>query len=681
MVNILSGIEELGDNILILLGNIPKFLYFVVTTVLSILDLFQYLFRRLAGLDVYYIDGVEYEGDIIYGFLTGIINGRYPALQTLFISLLILGVILLILSSIIAIMKSELNPDEKTPQGKFKAGNKKTKIFQKMFRGFFMMFIIPVASIFGIYICNVVLRAVDAATITSTNESVLQSYTFTDESGSAKSAFKENSNGTYSNYDLFGLSSPAGYTPFSGLIFRISCFDANRARKDGTFVSTVILGSESSTEYTGNFGVFNLPDNDYQIAELIDVAFANNAELNNQYRGYKIDIEKGDAAEYTEKGWDFFSGTYDNEITHFSKFNVGLVSYYYNLWMFNFIIAILFCYWIAKFYLGITFGLFKRIIMFITMFFISPVFCSILPIDNEKEPMYTKAVKKLVSNAISVIANVGAINIFMTLLPYFETLTFFPDTGVAGLEGALFKFINYIIQMIIIVAGFNMIESIIKLVESIMGSEHLQDNEGLEKTMKSIGRAGETAAGTLVATGRIAGGAGMIAGRTALTGARMVGRKIVDSRHDRLVDKNNDRIQRQTRKNTRDLDIGYQRYQRTGGTMSRQQWVRSAEGRRIQRAGQTALDNLTDERTRLNTVRRQRTVRRAQVNQRNRQGYRRAFSSMGSGFVGLAGPKSLAFDSIAEPVWGGILSPMGVAKKAYERLYSKPQNKNNNNNP
>ena len=506
---VLNCLPLLLNFLTVLVDNIPKFLYFLITNILSILDLFQFLFRRFAGLDVYYIDGVEQEGDIILGFMRGIVEGKYPALRTIMISLIILGTILLVLSTILAVIKTELNPDGRDERGQFKVGNKKGKAIGNMFKGFFMMFIIPTCCIFGIALANVVLRAVDTATLTTTNSSILASYTFTDDNNNVKSVFKEH-DGSYSNYDLFGNITPAKYTTFSGMIFKVSVNDANRARTNSEFVNTVILAEDTLSGYSGNFGVFNLPTNDYDIAELIDVAFANNAELNNSYSGAKMDLNKGVASDYMQTAGNFFALGFNDPVTNFSKSNIGLVTYYYNLWMYNWVIAIAFTYFITMFYLKITFGLIKRLITLLALFITSPIFCSTLPLKD-----FSAGLKKdLISNTISVIAYVGSMNIFMSLLPYLESITFFaPGIG--------YDLINQIIQLLFVVCGFGMIESIISMINGYLGGGNLDGGDLASKSLDTITKSGKIAAKTVAAG--VTGGATAIGSIAAAGGAAIAG--------------------------------------------------------------------------------------------------------------------------------------------------------------
>ncbi len=114
--SMLSSIwTKIGDILSGFFAIIPQTMYFIYTSMASLLDMFQFVFRKLAGLDVYYVNGTEKSGDIIVQFIEGIlgINNHYSALTTVFWSLVIFGVIVLVLMTIFTIIKAHYNYDAK----------------------------------------------------------------------------------------------------------------------------------------------------------------------------------------------------------------------------------------------------------------------------------------------------------------------------------------------------------------------------------------------------------------------------------------------------------------------------------------------------------------------------------------------------------------------------------------
>ena len=63
--------DWLGDFFKELLNLIPKLVYLLYTAFISLIDLLQLLFRKLAGLDVYYVNGEPIGGDLVTTFIQG----------------------------------------------------------------------------------------------------------------------------------------------------------------------------------------------------------------------------------------------------------------------------------------------------------------------------------------------------------------------------------------------------------------------------------------------------------------------------------------------------------------------------------------------------------------------------------------------------------------------------------
>ena len=114
--------DWIADIIKEILSLIPKAIYLLNSSLLSLIDFLQLLFRKLAGLDVYYItneagQSVATTGDLLTNFIGGIlginINNsdsfgyiNYSILSTVFWSFVIFGLIILFISTIVAIIKS-----------------------------------------------------------------------------------------------------------------------------------------------------------------------------------------------------------------------------------------------------------------------------------------------------------------------------------------------------------------------------------------------------------------------------------------------------------------------------------------------------------------------------------------------------------------------------------------------
>ena len=225
---------DIGAFFFSLITYIPKLMYLLANSFLALLDLLQWWLRKLAGLDVYYVDGEAQTGDIVYHFIRGIFLGEYPALHNVFIGLVILGIILLLLSTIISIIRNEYTAE--------KDGNSKGKIIGQSFKSIIYVAIVPIICLFGVYLSNILLVAVDRATSVSSgmstplNTTYLEPYTITysntgQSANSGTETTAPDSVQTYTSYNIFGQNAvgTTGQT-FSGLIFKASAYSANRVR-------------------------------------------------------------------------------------------------------------------------------------------------------------------------------------------------------------------------------------------------------------------------------------------------------------------------------------------------------------------------------------------------------------------------------------------------------------------
>ena len=239
-ISLLSGLlsswfSKLVDFITGFFAFIPMSIYFIYASVASLLDFFQYVIRKLAGLDSYYvtINGIteERQGDILVEFIEGIlgINGshgsQYQTLSTVFWSLIIFGAILVVLTTIISLIKSHYNYDAKKSQP--------MEIIKGSIKSLFTMALVPFVTIFGLYLSEIILTTLDDLTSASSGTNITALF------GNEASQLKEvgtTKSGTkmYASFDFFGAGAPTNQTTFSGAMFKISARDCNRVRQ-GTF--------------------------------------------------------------------------------------------------------------------------------------------------------------------------------------------------------------------------------------------------------------------------------------------------------------------------------------------------------------------------------------------------------------------------------------------------------------
>ena len=97
---LLGLFDWIGDFFKALFNLIPKIIYLLYASLACIIDVLQLFFRKLAGLDVYYVNGEAVTGDLVGNFIRGIFgmydrsNITYSALATVFYSMLVFGIII-----------------------------------------------------------------------------------------------------------------------------------------------------------------------------------------------------------------------------------------------------------------------------------------------------------------------------------------------------------------------------------------------------------------------------------------------------------------------------------------------------------------------------------------------------------------------------------------------------------
>lgn len=562
---------------------IPQCLYFICASCLQVIDFTQLLFRKIIGLDTYSFNGtvavnpVDFgdgsSGDLVLQILQKIfLNEDFSVLKTAFISMLILGSILLVITSITAILRMEYNPTKK-PDGKKDWG--KGGIVWSMIKAVVSFFAIPVICYFGIFIGNIALYGLDQATSPSnTNLSAL-------DDSVVKNLRPSVSTGSTTSYDYYifwGQISESKFTPMSGSAIRLSLYSANKVRLDDSFYQ--VLQEENTAEgATINFGILNQYNDVEHTANAIDTLFMLNARLktpqqiNTAHQGNVLFKHKG-------------------TVEYFNRYDVGLVSYYYNLWYFNWPVAIAFILIAGKIFLNLIFGLLGRIYMVFGLLLVSPIAASMWPLDGGGAIGGFR--KKFVSTVAGAYSSIVAMNLFYLIYPVINSFSFL---GAGGVFGAA----DYLFQLFFIIAGLLTIKKFDGMFAGFISGESIMDSGE-----KLAGDVMGTAAQTLgVATGAAKVGigaakllaspisAGIGAGKnyadmrrarnkfekakSSETGQKAA--KTDESINSDVMNsmKGTDEYKTALAKEEADLtdkkiDEGYQEYRNAGGTLSQEDW-------------------------------------------------------------------------------------------------------------
>ena len=453
--------------------------YFLISSALNAVEIFQFLFRKIAGLDTYYLNGekVEQSGDLILQIITKTFlsseNNQYNIIAVAFWSVVILSAILLFVTTIAAIIRNEYSPNKVAPGEPKSKGTNKGKIIGNALKAIVSFVVVPLACYFGLFLGNSVLFAIDSATSQS-------SLSMAQVDTSVQSNLEE-TNGTYIYYIFFGQVAPSNFLSLSALSNKIALYSANRARIDQNYYETVILYEDSADGTTTNFGMFNVPNSQEEAADLIDTVFMLNAKLKNSQR---LDATKAPES-------SIVGNTPTSPIEYFNKYNIGLVNYYYDLSKYNFVIAIFFVWILGKTMITFTFGLISRLFTLFALLMVGPLMMSFMPLDGGDS--LTSWRKSFVNKAISAYTAVFSMNILYLLIPVFQSFSLFGGNS----------FPDLLAQMVLIAGGLLSLSQIDDVVAKALGSGSLnKEGTDLYKSVKesfvdkAVGAGAKVASGT-----------------------------------------------------------------------------------------------------------------------------------------------------------------------------------------
>ncbi len=588
--------DWIGDFFKALIDLIPKIIYLLYASLATLLDVFQLFFRKLAGLDVYYIDGVPQSGDLVTNFIGGILGINfnqvtnehpYPALTNVFWAMMLFGVIICFASMLIAIVKAHYSYDAKTtPKQIVLTGG----------RAIINMLAVPIIVLLGLFVSQALLTALDSITSVSSGQveatfgnginyfestdtvqattteyktiyvratkyvsgktyygynsetksySVVPSVTEENFSGLTLYEAKEVSvntgsarEKTYIYYDIFGFGSrvamgdtsgdPTAWSAldkknwaligsknqtFSGALFVAAAYNSNRVR-------TGKFSKNGDFDFAGKDTFFSNAKDDVVLAEMVDICFANNMHL-------KDTITLSNWTELSSK--TYFTNFATSWFGSFSKFNVGLVWYYYDLWQFNFIVGFAGCLVTVTIFVNIIFGLMTRLIMCLVLFLIAPPLFGLAPIKDAGKGWRENFIKQ----ALMAYGAVVGMNLVMMILPYFNEIDFFN-----------IPIVDYLVQTLFIIVGLISIKAIIETVSGLVGgADANKTGEGVGEDVAKVGmKAGTMALG--------AAKVGVTAQKAAFKGIAAAGnvaatlpgvRQAVTKYHDAKENKWNDR--------------------------------------------------------------------------------------------------------------------------------------------
>lgn len=480
--------ESIMEMVEAVLAIIPKTVYFMYAALASALDALQGLMRRLAGLDGYYVggngmyeSGSEVAGDPVLEFIYGILGigkraGQYSALTTTFWSLAIFGIIVLAVGTMIAIIRAHYQEDS--------AKTSPISYIYNAFKAILTFAIVPFAVIIGIKLSSFLLTTLDDITAGSaTTEAVTGIYGSNQvgqSNGNDRNKLLPNKDGGFTNYDFFGAGAPANTTTFSGMLFKTAAYEANRARlgsivlvgdkqlvakkgddKNSPFLNNIIFGDTSAA------GFVTAQDKNAYLAYQFDYAFANNLRLGGIWHVAQFAPRVSGANLGNLDPFGALAG-----FSSFSKYNVGLVWVFYDLWRFNFIIGFGAVFTCFGMFLSIIIGLMSRLIKSIALFLIYPATLGLASLDEFGA--FKKWRVEFMKQILAAFGSIIGMNIFFLIFPYLNTITFYQNT-------LLYALLNQMVTTVVIITGLLVTKNFIEFVSGLVGGANaMSEGEGLK---------------------------------------------------------------------------------------------------------------------------------------------------------------------------------------------------------
>ena len=394
--------------VITLLTNIfAGLLYEVGVQLMWLANFAQSLFRRLAGLESIWYNGVQDDTEPLIKLISD------QSVMEVFLALLFVGIVMLMMATIIQIIRVEY-----TTEG---SKNSKGNIVGQALKSLAMFVIVPVGAVLGIYLSNMLLQMIDTAT------------------------------------------NPSNSTTISGAIFTAAAGEANRVRlsnpdteEDDWFASLISrkgisvddqgVISDDANNYNGGVEKFETSIDDATkrrnyLAEKVDAAFAEGWINNNQ------------------------AGDYDAEHlgATFDVLNSDIVGAYYDLGKVNYIILYVasgLAVW--SLYMA-SFGLIMRLYKATILFVISPPIVAIMPLDNGNA--YKQWAKTFLGAVIGAYGVVVTLNLFFIILPLLKNIQLFDPTSPTN------YYFNNFTYLLFVIVGCYMFKDMSSMISSIIGAE------------------------------------------------------------------------------------------------------------------------------------------------------------------------------------------------------------------
>lgn len=416
------------------------FLYGICVFLLALVDYAELIFRLLAGLDV---DGMRLtldggkdgSSDLLVQLL------RSDVIQQAFLSMVIVGIFLLVITTIFQMIKVEY-----TTEG---SKNAKGPILNKAFKGVATLMLLPILTIFGVFIGNQILGLIDTATKGGNNNGNQPTIAGTLFMTAASEAF-------YKPQDM--KVRLTGLNPQVDLVLAV----LPAAWNSITNAFSDVADSDYDTGY------FDAPEQDGGTGESRDVVESGFICQDNGHKYYLL-------VDVTE---------------------------YYDISRINYLLLLFGSGMVLKTLYYACFGMVVRLFHCGILFVVSPMIIGISPINDGAFKNWTK---NFMGKAISAYGVVIAMNVFFIVVRVLLSLDVQFSSNLDYFFGA--EMMVGLLKSIFVIGGCTMVEKFTKELGSYFGADDaVSAGKDLEKATKDSVKSAVKTAGTVALMASGAGG-------------------------------------------------------------------------------------------------------------------------------------------------------------------------------
>lgn len=441
-----------------ILGAIGMIIYPLFSIIFLLMDGIQAMFQAFAGTgDVNYGTG-QFEGSIANTITstnkggetdTGLIYYLFQSalVKNLLMSIMILALFLLIIFTVMAFIKNAYSSKPKKWQ----------EIVGNAFIGLANFIFIPVCCLLGVWLGNILLKAIDGAT------------------------------------------NIGGAVSMSRQLFLASAYNANDFR----------LMKNEYDDYATNY------DEPYE--DLLDIIGTINEEGNFEYGNgtetnkapqIKVEKQQWQSEKEFKEAMEYYAAIVDQ---YYGSEGVSIYEWYsvswgYELFNINYIVLAAGGIFLLYALCSITFGMIKRMFILLMLFIISPAMCALYPLDDGKAVGSWKG--DFVKNTISAYGAVAGLNLFFSLLPVIQNISLFSSGGV----GVLFETLG-LTTLLLTIAGLYVVKDFISMISGYIGAGNAYADgsslmKSVHKTSKKVTKGTSKVVGAFGKASGAASGAG-----------------------------------------------------------------------------------------------------------------------------------------------------------------------------